>query len=144
MAEFSNEVLKSFRATETIPAFVVVSAAATNAAAEAERWDTVTGAILGISKTYAETGGAVVVVIAGAARCLAVASISAGALLTPDTTAAGSFGYASETTQNVALAAASLTNNVIAPLLGIALSNATASGTVQVLLQPHTRRIRFT
>lgn len=143
MAEFSNEQVKSFRATETIPAFTVVAAAATNAAVEVARWNTIGAAILGLSKNYAETGGAITVVVGGSARALALTSISAGALVTPNTSSASTLGYVTATTMNIGLTAASLTLSVVPPVLGVALSNATASGTVQILLQINSRSLTF-
>lgn len=139
MAEFSNEVVKSFRASASIPAFVVVTPAATNAAVEVALWATALANILGASKHAASTGGGLAIVIGGSARVLAGASISAGALLSVQTAT----GFAVEMTANNTGLAASLTATVIPKQLGLALSNATASGTVQVLLGINNVRLQF-
>lgn len=140
MAEFSNQVVKSFRASASIPAFVVVAPAATNAAVEVATHATATVMIVGVSLHAASTGGAISVAIGGTARVSANASISAGALLGVLTAT----GFVIEASSTFGLLAASLTNATINRTLGLALSNASTNGTVQVLLNPNNSRIAFT
>lgn len=130
MSQFSKQIVKSFVANSSIPAYVCVTRAATTTLAVSP-WNTVTAFILGVSANAASTGDSVQVVIAGSAKVICQASVSAGALCGPGTVTAnitgGGPGAILERT-------GSFTSTIAYRHLGIALEAGSTNSVIEVLI----------
>lgn len=107
----------SLKAAATIPAYSVVYLSAANTVSNAV---TDTSIPIGVARDYAETNGAVPIVISGIARCMVASSITAGELVSFATDSAGKIR--SLTVNNTATTAL--------PILGMALETASTSGNI--------------
>lgn len=128
MSQESNQIVKSFMANASLPAYSVVELltdstvinwTATTAAG-------VAGMIVGVTRDVASTNGAVPVVIGGTARAVCNASISAGSIVGPVTATAGFIQ---------AVAMPTTVTGVWPNTLGIALENGSTNAVIEVLLQ---------
>lgn len=122
---------RTFLAGDTFPAYAVLAImTAGTDAPYAYAWITSTSAFIGIAQKAASvTGEAIEVILAGpTVKCIANASISAGAIVGPATAAAG----------RVMERALTGTQTVYTHVIGVAMENfGSATGTVgEVLLQP--------
>lgn len=124
MSQESNQIVKSFKANETIPAYAIVHLLTDSTI---EVWDTVTSKVIGVSRDLTQPGAAAAVVIGGTARVLCNASISAGAIVGPTNTNTGSI---------VERGATNTSTSDFARILGIALENGSTNAVVEVLIQP--------
>jgi hypothetical protein len=129
MSQFSNEVLASFVAGASIPAYTVVELSADNRTVA--NWTATTaagvaGMIIGVTKDVASAGQGIGVVIGGTARVLCNASISAGAIVGPVSATAGLI-------QAVTLP--TTVTGVWPNTLGIALESGSTNAVIDVLLQ---------
>lgn len=121
MANFSNQSVKSFIATASIPAYVCVSMVTTGSVAV---WDTLSSNIIGVSKDNASTGQSIDIVIAGTAKVLCAASVSAGSIVGPAT--ASTAGYVVER---------AVTASTTTKYLGVAYEPGDTNSVIEVLLQ---------
>lgn len=117
----------SFRATQSIGVFLVVSVPATTSAFNCELADTATSRPLGIIQDNASTNTAADVVVLGRSLALASASISAGALLS----------WVTATAQVVAVTNTSFGAALIRPTIGIALQAGTAASHIEIFVNPN-------
>lgn len=115
----------SFVANESIGTYLVVATPATSTsdAIRMELADTSTSMPLGVIQDNVSTDGSAEVVTAGVARAIAGASVSAGALLTWNTSG-----------QVIEAAASSAT--ITARLIGQALHNGSANQVIKILVRP--------
>lgn len=128
-------VMYSFKAAATVSAYRIVKPG--TAANQVATWDTATAVMLGISQqaSVGGTGTSVLIAVYGAAKLMAGASISAGAVVTGQT--ATGLGIAETTNGFIDTTSATVPYNI-----GIALDAADTNSVFEVLMQPHA--IRFT
>lgn len=124
MANFEHGLETTYRATLSIPAYVVVAAAATSPT-EALVWNTSTANILGVSLDNVSTGGALAVRYQGRVKLICNASVSAGAIVGPATSTAG---YITER------ANPATTTTAFQKVIGIALQAGSTNAVIEVLL----------
>jgi len=123
MSQFSNQVVKTFAANQSVTAYTIVSRAATSTMAVLP-WNTTTSLVLGIARDNASTGDALEVVIGGTAKVICSASVSAGSLVGPTTATAG---YAAAITGFFTTSAYKY--------IGIALEAGSTNSVIEVALQ---------
>lgn len=124
MSQTRAQTVISLKAASTLPAYVVVGVSDANTVS---LHATSTSMIFGVT-TQASldgTGTSIAVAIAGTAKVLAGASVSAGSIVTVQTAT----GYA------VAAAAVNTTTSAIPKILGIALNAGSTNGIIEVALQ---------
>lgn len=123
MSQFSNQEVKSFRAVGSIPAYVIVSRAATSTAEVTAVW-TATSMIVGISNNAGSTGDAIGVVLGGSSKLICNASVPVASIIGP----------ATGTGLGVALAA-TFTSTALFKHIGIANENGSTNAVIEVLIQ---------
>ncbi len=117
-------IINSYRATQSIGAFLVVAVAATTTAFNVELADTATSAQVGISQDSASTNGAISILELGRGKAICGASVSAGAILS----------WQTATGKVVAV-----TNNTFTtfnPVIGRALESGTLDSRINILVNP--------
>ena len=124
----SNQLVHSFRANASVPAYTVVEVLTTGTVIN---WTATTAAgvagnIVGVSMDTADTNESLAVVIGGTARVVCNASISAGSIVGPVSATAGFIQ---------ALAMPTTVTAVWPNTLGIALQNGSTNAAIEVLLQ---------
>ena len=124
----SNQLVHSFRANASVPAYTVVEVLTTGTVIN---WTATTAAgvagnIVGVSMDTADTNESLAVVIGGTARVVCNASISAGSIVGPVSATAGFIQ---------ALAMPTTVTAVWPNTLGIALQNGSTNAVIEVLLQ---------
>ena len=124
----SNQLVHSFRAGASVPAYTVVEVLTTGTVIN---WTATTAAgvagnIVGVSMDTADTNESLAVVIGGTARVVCNASISAGSIVGPVSATAGFIQ---------ALAMPTTVTAVWPNTLGIALQNGSTNAAIEVLLQ---------
>lgn len=120
MSQQSNQTVKSFVAAVSIPAHTIVALSAANTVTPV--W-TATSMIVGVADDNASTNGAVPVVIAGSAKVICNASISAGSIVGPVT--GTGFGVA---------LGATFTSTALFKHVGIALDAGSTNSVIEVLI----------
>jgi len=132
MSQFSNQIVKSFMANQSIGAYVVVSRAATSTMSVLP-WNTTTSFVLGVSLNAASTGEAVNVVIGGTAKVACAASVSVGAIVGPNTVTSNLNAGPGCIVER----AASFTSTALYKNIGIALEAGSTNSVIEVLIQPN-------
>lgn len=122
MSQVSNQVVKSFVANLSIPAYTIVSRAATSAAEVTPVW-TATSMIVGVAQQNASTGDSIPIVIGGTAKVICNTSISAGALVGPAT--GTGFGVA---------VAATFTSTALFKHVGLANQGGSTNSVIEVII----------
>lgn len=136
MSQESNQLLKSFEAYDSLPAYRIVAPLSTTTVdyVRVVRWGTTTGYMIGTSWGEASVSGvAVPVVVAGSGRVACGASVSSGSLITGTTT-----GFAIE-----AVNVLNTTTTVIPRCLGVGLQVGDTNSVIEVLIQPLHLRVAF-
>lgn len=123
MSQVSNQIVKSFRAVASIPAYTIVARAATSTAEVTAAW-TATSMIVGLSAANASTGDSVPVVLGGTGKLVCNASIPVASIVGP----------ATGTGLGVALTA-TFTSTALFKHIGIANENGSTNAVIEILLQ---------
>lgn len=127
MSQVSNQMVKSFAANQSVAAYTVVTRSATTTMA-VNTWNTLSANILGVAADNVSTNNSLPVIISGSAKCICSASVSAGSIVGPVTTASF-IGYIAERTQPFTVTSAY-------KILGVALEAGSTNSVIEVLLQP--------
>lgn len=116
---------QSFRASQSIGAFLVAAVSATTTAFNCELADTATSAPVGITQDAVSTGGSVQVVTLGRTLGICAASISAGALLSW------------ETATGELVAVTNNTSTTLNKTIGIALQSGSSASAIEIFVNPY-------
>lgn len=122
MSQESNQVVKTFVASESISAYAVVGILAGSYIA----WDTLSANIVGVAMDNASTNGALPVCIAGTAKVRCFASVPTSVVVGPASAGSGSI-------QNRGATGTSTAN--FEKVLGVSLENGSTNAVIEVLLQ---------
>lgn len=126
MSQMSNQMVKSFQASATIPAYVVVKG---DTVGKVKVWDTTAAFVIGVSADYSNTDQVAPIVIGGTAKVRCAASVAAYTTVGPSTVTTNVTPGSIITT-----VFGTTTANLI--ILGIALENGSTNSVIEVLLQP--------
>lgn len=129
MSQFSNQIVKSFTANQSVSAYTVVQRAATSTMAVSP-WNTATAFILGVSANNGSTGDSVPVVLGGTAKVYCAGSVAAGDLVGPNTATANLTGGIGA----VVSLAGSFTTTIAYRNLGVALETGSTNSVIEVAI----------
>lgn len=129
MSQFSNQIVKSFIANQSITAYTVVTRAATSTYSVAP-WNTITAQIIGIAQNNGSTGDAIEVCFGGTSKVYCAASISTGAIVGPNTVTANLTGGIGSVIERVSLFTVTASNKTV----GVALEAGSTNSLIEVLI----------
>jgi hypothetical protein len=130
MSQWSAQTRKGFTSDVSCPAFTCACKSATSTAYTVRPWNTVTANVIGVFTNNCSTGGVVEVAMDGTAKVLCAASVSAGALVGPNTVTANLSGGIGQIIEKPTWASATG-----AHIIGVALEPGSTNTVIEVMLQ---------